>query len=50
MLKEFIENRNNFLINVMNKPDYLEDISGISDLINEINLNEVEFDEEIDDF
>lgn len=34
----------------MNKPDYLEDISGISDLINEINLNEVEFDEEIDDF
>ena len=50
MLKAFIENRNEFLINVMNKPDYLEDISGISNLINDINLNEVGFEEEIDDF
>jgi hypothetical protein len=34
----------------MNKPDYLEDISGISNLINEIDLNEVEFEDNLDDF
>ena len=34
----------------MNKPDYLEDISGVSNLINEINLSEVEFENDLDDF
>lgn len=34
----------------MNNPDYLEDICGISQLIRQIDLNNIEYDDANDDF
>ena len=50
ILKNFKDDRNKFLINVMNKEDYLEDISGISKLVSEINLDDMEYEGMENDF
>jgi hypothetical protein len=42
---EYKNNRKNFLMNVMNDPYYIENISGIQELINEINLDEIDNDD-----
>jgi len=45
-----MEERENFLLNVMNQPDYLEDISGVSKLMQEIKLDEIEYIQDEEDF
>jgi hypothetical protein len=37
-------------MNVMNQPDYLEDICGVSKLMQEVKLDEIEFVQDQDDF
>jgi hypothetical protein len=45
-LKEFGENREEFLRKTMNDPYYLEKVSGVTKLISEIKLEDIEVDDD----
>jgi hypothetical protein len=48
VIKEYKNNKKEFLINLMNYQNYLENICGIDKLINEINIDSIDID--ADDF
>ena len=38
---DYLNNREKFLINIMNDPYYIEKISGVEDLIKDVKLDEI---------
>jgi ubiquitin-like modifier-activating enzyme ATG7 len=42
ILEAFKENREEFLIRALNKPDYLEDVTGITQMLEKIKMDEIE--------
>lgn len=38
----FLEDKEDFLIKACNKPDYLEDLTGITEMNNKINMDDIE--------
>lgn len=49
IVQEYKKNREEFVINACNRPDYLEDLTGISDMMKNVNFDDVQtfdFDDE----
>lgn len=42
MLDGYKENRQEFLLKAMNKPDYLEELTGITAMLSSVKIDEIE--------
>lgn len=51
IVDEYIKNKEEFIVKACNQPDYLEELTGIAEMMRNVNFNDVqtfEFDDEIE--